>query len=134
MPAILDQHGRPIRTRKSRSRWQELLARYDAAQTTDENMRHWQYVDGLPAHNPDPRTPTSRFVEHGAEGPQRLTCWLGKVCGTSCRSGLDSKGPGANYQAQIPVNSPRRNRRNLLQQKNLRQNRPAIVAHSPGEV
>ncbi len=49
MPAILDQFGRPIRTRKSRSRWQELLARYDAAQTTDENMRHWQYVDGLSA-------------------------------------------------------------------------------------
>ncbi|MCP4896088.1 MAG: phage portal protein [bacterium] len=30
-------------------RWRNALAKYDAAQTTDENMRHWAMADGLSA-------------------------------------------------------------------------------------
>jgi hypothetical protein len=44
--AILDQFGRPV-TRPRRSRWAELLARYDAAQTTTENTKHWGEADHL---------------------------------------------------------------------------------------
>lgn len=43
---ILDQYGRKIATPR-RNRFAELLARYDAAQTTDENMRHWSMADSL---------------------------------------------------------------------------------------
>lgn len=45
---ILDQYGQPIATQR-RSRFRELLAKYDAAQTTDENMRHWEWADNLSA-------------------------------------------------------------------------------------
>lgn len=44
--AILDRYGRPFATPR-RNRFAELLARYDAAQTTDENMRHWTMADSL---------------------------------------------------------------------------------------
>ena len=52
---ILDQHGNPMRMPgRSRSRydnidWQRMLARYDAAQTTDDNMRHWMWSDSMSA-------------------------------------------------------------------------------------
>ncbi len=56
--AILNQYGRPV-ARSRRNRFGDLLARYDAAQTTDENMRHWNNADGLSsdvANNPGVRT------------------------------------------------------------------------------
>lgn len=48
MAAILDHTGKPI-ARPKQNRFGQLLARYDAAQTTDENMRHWSHADGLSA-------------------------------------------------------------------------------------
>jgi len=50
MPPILDQFGKPMARRPANLRhWRQMLARYDAAQTTDENMRHWANADGLSA-------------------------------------------------------------------------------------
>lgn len=51
MALIVDQFGKPIespsRRRDRRSR--ALQASYDAAQTTDDNIRHWAAADGLSA-------------------------------------------------------------------------------------
>lgn len=51
--AILDQHGNPYPTRVQRE-WQglraevaKLRARYDAAETNDDNRRHWALADGM---------------------------------------------------------------------------------------
>ncbi len=46
--SILDEFGQPIRSARSH-RWRDALAKYDAAQTTDDNMRHWAQADGLSA-------------------------------------------------------------------------------------
>jgi len=43
---ILDAYGKPIKTS---SRRVPIRARYDAAQTTDDNKRHWANADGLSA-------------------------------------------------------------------------------------
>ncbi|MDD4888323.1 MAG: phage portal protein [Phycisphaerae bacterium] len=53
MPALLDQYGKPFTATRAqrlpappgRASWRRILARYDAAQTTDENMRHWAAAD-----------------------------------------------------------------------------------------
>lgn len=42
---ILDQYGRPIESKRQASR--RINARYDAAQTTDDDRRHWANADGL---------------------------------------------------------------------------------------
>ena len=53
--AILDQHGKPYRVQKAREQLAGVLhgrsikARYDAAQTTHENTRHWGMTDALSA-------------------------------------------------------------------------------------
>lgn len=44
---ILGPNGRPLRTASPRA--SAVRARYDAAQTTDENRRHWAAADGLSA-------------------------------------------------------------------------------------
>lgn len=54
MSAILDQHGHPYRLQEARERIAGLRsravrARYDAVQTSDENVRHWSMVDSLSA-------------------------------------------------------------------------------------
>jgi lambda family phage portal protein len=54
---ILDASGRPYasaiaaspRWARTRAQARHLLARYDAAQTTDDNSRHWQHADHLSA-------------------------------------------------------------------------------------
>ncbi|MEM9825214.1 MAG: phage portal protein [Planctomycetota bacterium] len=54
---ILDQHGRPLLSESKRkaiahlrnSATAELSAMYDAAQTTNENVRHWRFADDLSA-------------------------------------------------------------------------------------
>ncbi len=52
---ILGSDGRPFRMAvRGRGRlpamdWQQVLARYDAAQTTDDNVRHWSWADSLSA-------------------------------------------------------------------------------------
>lgn len=45
MAAILDQFGKPFVS--ARERVAQLRARFDAAQTTDENTRHWAQADYL---------------------------------------------------------------------------------------
>lgn len=42
---LLDHRGRPLTITKPRA--VPIRARYDAAQTTDESRRHWQYADSL---------------------------------------------------------------------------------------
>jgi len=49
MPPILDQFGRPIVRDRPRPHWRRLLGKYDAAQTTDDNLRHWANADSLSA-------------------------------------------------------------------------------------
>lgn len=55
MTALLDHLGRPMesaqsrRFRLARDRARRLLARYDAAQTTTDNERHWAAADDLSA-------------------------------------------------------------------------------------
>lgn len=53
---ILDAQGDPMLVEVGGSRrfpssraipWQSVLARYDAAQTTDDNLRHWAWSDSL---------------------------------------------------------------------------------------
>lgn len=52
---ILGPDGKPFHRRGGADRgvrrvdWGSALNRYDAAQTTDENMRHWQWADSLSA-------------------------------------------------------------------------------------
>jgi capsid protein len=61
MTAILDQYEKPLPTAKQRGRDQyrvqlksqyrnTLRAKYDSAQTTDENEKHWAQADGLSAN------------------------------------------------------------------------------------
>lgn len=47
MPRLLDQYGRPIASRDIRARL--LRAKWDAAQTVNENARHWANTDSLAA-------------------------------------------------------------------------------------
>lgn len=53
---ILDQFGKPMPTRVAtemaalKRQVQRLRARYDAAQTTEDNRRHWSAADGLSAN------------------------------------------------------------------------------------
>lgn len=55
MTRLLDQFGRPIESPRSAAlgglavRTRAVRARYDAAQTTDDNSRHWAAVDALSA-------------------------------------------------------------------------------------
>ncbi len=48
MKRILDQYGRPIATRDE-TRARVLRAKFDAAQTVNENTRHWANTDALAA-------------------------------------------------------------------------------------
>ena len=49
MPFLLDQFGKPMIRDRRRPHWRRLLAKYDAAQTTDDNIRHWPNADSLSA-------------------------------------------------------------------------------------
>lgn len=58
MPAILDHHGNPFQAERLTRRPEyvqrfasRLRAKYDAAQTTDENERHWANADLLDARS-----------------------------------------------------------------------------------
>lgn len=46
--AILGPDGSPVRSRSAPT-WRDLRAKYDAAQTTTENSKHWANADGLSA-------------------------------------------------------------------------------------
>ena len=47
MARILDQYGRPYVIHRTRA--DMVRAKFDAAQSTDENTRHWSYTDSLAA-------------------------------------------------------------------------------------
>lgn len=59
MPGLVDQHGRPLTAERTsrqdairaafRRNFRRLEARFDAAQTTDDNRRHWANADNLSA-------------------------------------------------------------------------------------
>ena len=47
---ILDQFGRPVEREAPKSpSLQQVFARFDLAQTTAHNRRHWAFADGLSA-------------------------------------------------------------------------------------
>lgn len=49
-PTILDAYGRPLPpSQPPKPKPTGLKAAYDSAQTTDENVRHWRFADGLSA-------------------------------------------------------------------------------------
>ena len=45
---ILDHMGNPIASTRTNP-WKKVLAKYDAAQTSEENLRHWSWTDSLSA-------------------------------------------------------------------------------------
>lgn len=50
MKRLLDQYGKPMPTAREREANCRLSAKYDSAQTTTENSRHWANADGLAAN------------------------------------------------------------------------------------
>jgi lambda family phage portal protein len=114
MPAVLDHWGRPIdrtATRASdrlRARWSELRARYDAAETTDDNRRHWANADLLSpdaAANPAVRRrlrSRARYEcqESNSLGKGMCLTWANEVVGGGPRLRVKTKNEAANTRIE----------------------------------
>ncbi len=90
---VLDQFGKPIVV-DDRASWS---ARYDAAQTTDENKKHWGQADALSAreaNNPDVRRKLRMRSRYEADNDG----YYGGMMGTYAK---DLFGTGPILQAQI---------------------------------
>ncbi len=94
---VLDQFGRPIVLDVGRSK---LSSRYDAAQTTDENRRHWQEADGLSAraaNNPGVRRTLRNRERYERQNDPYYGGMVRTIVG-------DLFGTGATLQSQIADN------------------------------
>lgn len=97
MPKILDQYGKPFTVRRSPGK-PRVRGSYDAAQTTDENRRHWAAADGLSARAAtDPET--RRIVRERAQYEVENDCYLSGAVDTIAN---DVVGTGPRPQLTIP--------------------------------
>lgn len=97
MPRILDQFGKPITARRSPGKPQ-VRGSYDAAQTTDDNRKHWAWADGYSARSAnDPET--RRVVRERAQYEADNDCYLAGAVDTIAN---DTVGTGPRLQLTIP--------------------------------
>lgn len=114
MTMLLDAHGRPMPTTAERNRAQtlatirgKLKAAYDAAQTTNENSKHWRWADDLSAAEAN-----SLDVRRTLRSRSRYECLQsnsfakGMVC--TLANDFISTGPGLQVQLRDNPDTARR--------------------------
>ena len=99
MPKILDQYGKPLTVRRTPGKPRvRVRGSYDAAQTTDDNRKHWAWADSLSARSAnDPET--RRILRDRAQYETDNDCFLSGAIDTLAN---DVVGTGPRLQLNIP--------------------------------